>query len=144
MSEIAHLLWLLPKDILPTKQSKQTKGVKMDELTYHEENGFLYPDLLMDMQTQPIGKYGLLRRDYLMTQRPIVFTNLITTGKLQDHLAEVDSQAKERVEAIVSRRAQALGIDEQMKESNQMGWIGAINNLKSAAEETVVRELVLT
>ena len=90
----------------------------------------------------PLGKYGLLRRRYLKEHRKVLFTNLLTSGRLNEHLAEIDRTARQRVEQTVTAMAQAEGVTEELKAADPMKWVGLMNNLRNAAEETVLAELI--
>ena len=72
----------------------------------------------------------------------VLYINLLTAGELAQHLSEVDQQAQEMLELLVRQMAQEQGITEQMKAEDQMAWVGAMNNVRSAAEEVVMREVV--
>ena len=89
-----------------------------------------------------LGKYGLLRRRYLKEHRKVLFTNLLTSGRLNEHLAEIDRTARQRVEQTVTAMAQAEGVTEELKAADPMKWVGLMNNLRNAAEETVLAELI--
>ena len=88
------------------------------------------------------GRYGRLRLKYLKEHRRALYINLLTSGELAQHLNEVDQQAREMLELLVKQMAQAQGITEQLKAEDQMAWVGAMNNIRSAAEEVVMREVV--
>ena len=70
------------------------------------------------------------------------YTNLLTSGKLNSHLAEIQQTAQRRMEEIVAQMAKAEGVTEELKASDQMKWVGLMNNLQNAAEETVLAELI--
>ena len=89
-----------------------------------------------------LGKYGLLRRRYLKEHRKVLFTNLLTSGRLNEHLAEIDRTARQRVEQTVTAMAQAEGVTEELKAADPMKWVGLMNNLRNAAEGTVLAELI--
>jgi len=115
----------------------------MNEITYSRVSDYDLPNLtLPGPQNEFVGKYGLLRRNYLKTHRKIVYINLLTSGKLQEHLVYVDSAANERLETIVSQAAKAQNITEALKAVDQMAWVGAMNNIKQQAEEIVFKELI--
>ena len=90
-----------------------------------------------------IGKYGLLHRDYIKQHKRGTYTTLLTEGRLNAHLREIDVQANEMVEAIVANLAQERGIDEELKASDALKWVAEMNNIKASAEEIVLREVVL-
>ena len=90
-----------------------------------------------------IGRYGLLHRDYIRQHRRGTYTTLLTEGRLNAHLHEIDIQANEMVEAIVANLAHERGIDEELKASDALKWVAEMNNIKENAEEIVLREVVL-
>ena len=115
------------------------------------ENGIHYtlhgdyylPDLtLPEAPKQPIGRYGRIRKAYLEEHQPGLYERLVLSGKLYDHLMVIDRTCRERMERIFSRMVEAEGVDEQMKASGQMGWVGRMNNIRARVEETVLAELV--
>ena len=113
------------------------------DMTYTMKDGCRLPDLLPPQEPETaLGKYGLLRRKYLKEHRKVLFTNLLTSGKLNAHLAEIDRTAQQRVEQTVTAMAQAEGVMEELKAADPMKWVGLMNDLRSAAEETVLAELI--
>ena len=111
--------------------------------TYHEENGYLIPDLrLPDEEEQPIGLFGQRHLRYLKECRRTVYINLLTSGKLTPYLAEIDKQAQERFERLVEDMKQAQGITEQLKAENTLEWTGRINNIRACAIEIVDKEII--
>ena len=113
------------------------------ELTYTMKNGYRLPNLLPPQEPEVhLGKYALLRRKYLQQNRKVRFTNLLTSGKLNEHLMEVDKTANERMELLVAQMVQAEGITEEMKATDQMKWVGLMNNIRMSAEEQVLKELI--
>lgn len=91
-----------------------------------------------------LGKYAELRRQYLKKHRRVLYTNLKTSCRLTEHLAEIEQAAKEMVSRSVQRMAEAEGLTEQMKEADPMRWTGLMNNLKHTAEEQVLTDLIYT
>ena len=89
-----------------------------------------------------LGKYALLRRTYLKQHRRVTYTNLLTSGKLNQHLMEIEQTAKTRIEQIMAQMAKAEGVTEELKASDPMKWTGLMNNLRHSAEETVLAELI--
>ena len=111
--------------------------------TYHEENGYLIPDLrLPDEEEQPIGLFGQRHLRYLKECRRTVYINLLTSGKLNPYIAEIDKQAQERFERLVEDMKQAQGITEQLKAENTLEWTGRINNIRACAIEIVDKEII--
>ena len=89
-----------------------------------------------------IGKYGLLHRDYIKQHKRGTYTTLLTEGRLNTHLHEIDVQANEMVEAIVVNLAHERGIDEELKACDALKWVAEMNSIKASAEEIVLREVV--
>ena len=113
------------------------------ELTYTMKDGYRLPDLLPPQEPETaLGKYGLLRRKYLKAHRKVLFTNLLTSGKLNEHLAEIERTAKKRMEQLVTEMARTEVVTEELKAADPMKWVGLMNNLRNAAEETVLAELI--
>ena len=110
--------------------------------TYREENGSLVPDVELPEQ-KPIGKYGKMHLDYLKQHRRGRYSALLGEGRLNAYLADMDEQAHEMMTSLMVELAKAQGIDERLKANDQMRWIQAMNNVRSSAEETVMRELIL-
>lgn len=113
------------------------------EVTYTNHEGFYLPNLTLPRKEEAsFGRYGRLRIKYLKEHRRVLYINLLTSGELAQHLNEIDWQAREMMGLLVRQMAQAQGIPEQLKVEDQMAWVGAMNNIRSAAEEVVMREVV--
>ena len=111
------------------------------ELTYRMEGDYRLPNL--DVPEAPkVGKYGMLRRSYLANHRHGIYVGMLMAGTLNSHLEEIDRQATEMVERMVSQMAKAEGVTEELKASDQMKWVGLMNNFRASAEEVVMKELV--
>ena len=111
--------------------------------TYTQVGDFLLPDLIIDeTEQQPIGKYGRMRKRYLKEHRPVLFTNLLLSGKLDQHLTEIDCACTERMELLTRQMADQEGVTEALKAANQMEWVRRMNNIQNRAEEIVLNELV--
>ena len=91
---------------------------------------------------QPIGKYGRMRMRYLKEHRPVLYSNLLLSGKLFQHLVEIDEACVERVELLIRQMARREGVTEQLKAADQMEWVRRMNSVRSRAEEIVLHELV--
>ena len=89
-----------------------------------------------------IGKYGLLHRDYIRQHKRGTYTTLLTEGRLNAHLHEIDVQANEMVEAIAAHLTHERGVDEELKVSDALKWVSEMNNIKASAEEIVSREVI--
>ena len=93
-------------------------------------------------EQEPIGVWGLRRKNYLERDCQALHLALWLEGRLADHLREIDRQAEAMFSQLVAQMAKEHGITEELKASDQMAWVGAMNNLHSAAEEIVLKELV--
>ena len=112
--------------------------------TYREENGHLIPDItLPELTDYQIGKYGRMHLDYIKNHRRGRYTTLLTEGKLNARLHEIDLEATEMLDTIIPRLATERGIDENLKARDMLRWVAEINNIKASAEEIVLREVVL-
>ena len=111
--------------------------------TYRQEGDYLIPNLLLPDETEyQIGKYGRMRRSYLKEHRPILYANLLISGTLHRHIAEIDRTCNERMEIIVSDMAKQEGVTEALKADDQMEWVRRMNSIRNRAEEIVLTELV--
>lgn len=111
--------------------------------TYSIVGDYVLPDLILPSQKQSsFGKYGMLRKTYLKARKKALYSQLIITGKLFDHLHEVDTQAQEMFEMLLKQMAEKQGITEQLKSIDQLAWVGAMKNIKACAEEMVFKEII--
>lgn len=111
--------------------------------TYRREGDFLILNLVLpDTGDYQIGKYGRMRRRYLKEHRRVLYTNLLTSGNLRCHLAEIDQACNERIESIVSAIAEQEGVTEALKAADQVEWVRRMNSIRNRAEEIVLTELV--
>ena len=115
------------------------------------ENGFHYtlhgdyylPDLtLPEAAGQTIGHYGRMRKVYLEKQRPGLYERLLLSGKLYEHLVEIDTCCAERLDRMIRKMADAEGITEDLKARDQLAWVGRMNNIRQRVEEVVLEEIV--
>ena len=117
----------------------------MSELNYKRNGDYLLPDMgLTEAERKPLGKYGIMRQQYLEKNRPGLYTRLILSGKLMEHLQEIDETAHSRLESLMSLLTKQQGVTEELKARDQMAWVGVMNNLKSQAEEMIQTELIYT
>ena len=116
-----------------------------NKITYRKKGDYLIPNLYIEdykKSDYSIGKYGRLRLNYLKEHKRVLYTELLLTGKLSKHLALIDEDSKKRVSDIVTKLAKTEGVNEDLKRTNQMEWVQAMNNIKNRAEETVLNELI--
>ncbi|MCR4692298.1 MAG: TnpV protein [Firmicutes bacterium] len=114
----------------------------MKELTYRNENGIMIPNLEIPKAELPIGKYGMMRKSFLKKNRRAIYSAMMLSGTLMEHLAEIDKTAREQVEQTVRKMAISEGVNEKLKAENPKKWAGLMNNLKHSAEEAVLKQLV--
>ncbi len=98
--------------------------------------------MLDETERRHIGKYGRLRKRYLKEHRPVFYTNLLVTGKLFQHLVEIEHVCEERMDLLTRRMARQEGVTEALKAADQMEWIRRMNSIQSRAEEIVLSELI--
>lgn len=112
--------------------------------TYHEENGYLIPDLTLPPEEEkPIGIWGQRHKRYLKEHRKATYTTLLTNGNLNSYLADIDQQAEEMFSRLVKEIAIREGITENLKLENQMEWVQRINNIRNRVMEIVNNDLIL-
>ena len=111
--------------------------------TFSTVGDYQIPNLAVsDEPENHLGIWGKRRLDYLKNHRRVLYINLLTSGKLAEHLREIDTAACERWETIIRRMAAAQGVTEQFKAENQMLWVGRMNNICTCANEIVRGELI--
>ncbi len=113
-----------------------------NKLNYIPVGDYYMPDLQIPKEERSIGKWGRMHRDYLKEYHPIRYNELVLSGKLWTYLADMNQQAQERVETIVSQLKAAEGVTEALKARNPLFWVQQMNSIQTRAEEIVLRELV--
>lgn len=111
------------------------------KIEYTQVGDYLLPNLRAP-ESPTLGKYGMLRHAFLKEHRRLDYTVLQAGGKLSEHLMSVDSEADRMMELLTSQMAKEQGVTERLKESDQMRWVQMMNNIRNAAEEIVLREVV--
>ena len=113
------------------------------EITYSRCGDYLIPDLILsEEEQQPIGKYGRMRGRYLKEHRRVIYSNLLLSGTLNQHLAEIDQTCMDRIELITQQMKVQEGVTEALKAVAQMAWVAHMNSIRNRAEEIVLNELV--
>ena len=106
-------------------------------------DGMYYPNLELPEEEAPrYGKYGRMRHIYLREHKKAYYTTLLFDGKLVAHLNEIDDAANIQMELVTKQMAESQGITESLKAQDQLAWVGAMNNIRNAAEEIVFSELI--
>ena len=122
----------------------------MKKQIYDEKNGLSYtlhgdyylPDLEINEEEPTYGKYGIMRKQFLKEHRSARYQYLVLTGKLTEHLNQVDKETREKVEMLMEQMAEQWGVTEELKMQDQMEWVRRMNNIKSVAEEMVLRKFI--
>ena len=120
------------------KDKINEKGIE-----YKRTGDYYIPVLELPEEKRSIGKYGRMHRDYLKEQNPMLFNDLVLTGRLWTYLAELNEQAQSRLQMIIRQMQEAENVTDGLKEKDQMAWVQAMNSIRNRAEEIVVQELVL-
>ena len=124
--------------------------MKLEPRIHDSRNGLDYvltdhyylPALRLPEDRRPIGRWGRLHKEYLKTSRPVLYQALLLSGKLYTILADLDEQAAERCRLIIQEMVQAEGITEELKASDSMRWVQAMNCIRSRAEEIIQAEMI--
>ena len=123
----------------------------MEKYIYDNSNGLWYelhgdyylPCLvILEEEVHTIGIWGRKHQQYLREHRPIIYSDLILRGKLYGYLADIDTQARNKLDLLVTQLAEKEGINEYLKAQDQLAWVRAMNNIRNRAEEIVLEELI--
>ena len=122
----------------------------MKKQIYDEKNGMSYtlhgdyylPDLVLNEEEPTYGKYGMLRKQFLKEHRSAEYQYLLLTGKLNEHLNQIDQEAREQVETLMEQMTEKQGVTEELKAQDQMEWVRLMNNIKASAEEIVLKNMI--
>ena len=111
-------------------------------IQYSLSGDYYLPDLKLEPESRPIGRWGRMHRDYLKEHRPVLFNQLVLSGNLWSYLADINEQAQLRIDTLIRQIINAEGITEKTKESNQMYWVLSIDYAQNLAKEFVLNELI--
>ena len=122
----------------------------MKKQIYDEKNGMSYtlhgdyylPDLVLREEEPTYGKYGMLRKQFLKEYRSARYQYMLLTGKLNEHLNQIDQKVREQVETLMEQMTEKQGVTEELKAQDQMERVRLMNNIKASAEEMVLREIL--
>ena len=112
------------------------------KIQYIRVGDYFIPDLELPQESRPMGKWGRMHRDYLREYKPIQYNCLLLSGELWTYLADLNEQAQDRLEQMVHQMKMAEGVTEELKAADPMAWVGAMNNIRNRAEESILRELI--
>ena len=111
-------------------------------ISYTSSGDYFIPDLKLPEEKRPIGKWGRMHRDYLKEHRPIRFNNLVLSGNLWTYLADLNDQAQQRMETLITQMQSTEGITEALKAADPIRWAQYMNNITARAEEIIREELI--
>ena len=116
----------------------------MANITYRQVNDYMIPNLTLPPEETSIclGKWGMLYKDYLQKHNPVLFTTLLTQGKLYQHCAQIDTQAQQMFNTLVAQMTKSENITEELKFQNQLEWVQRMNSIQERASEIVRKELI--
>ena len=122
----------------------------MKKQIYDEKNGMSYtlhgdyylPDLVLREEEPTYGKYGMLRKQFLKEHRSARYQYMLLTGKLNEHLDQIDQEVREQVETLMEQMTEKQGVTEELKAQDQMEWVRLMNNIKASAEEIVLKNMI--
>lgn len=122
----------------------------MKKQIYDEKNGMSYtlhgdyylPDLVLREEEPTYGKYGMLRKQFLKEHRSARYQYMLLTGKLNEHLNQIDQEAREQVEMLMEQMTEKQGVTEELKSQDQMERVRLMNNIKASAEEIVLKNMI--
>lgn len=114
----------------------------INNIEYVLVGDYYIPDLKLPNEERPIGKYGRMHREYLKEHNPMMFNDLVLEGQLWTYLADLNEQAKNRLEVIIDQMKASEGVTEELKAADQMAWVGAVNSIRNRAEEIILREMI--
>ena len=112
------------------------------EITYSQVGDYLLPNLTVPNEHYNIGKYGMLRREYLKNYRQAIYSVMVINGTLLKHLAEIDKTCHEVLDRLIPQMAEHEGVTEELKAADQMEWVRRMNGIKSRVEEVILSELI--
>lgn len=115
-------------------------------ISYRRVGDYLIPNLRLPPEeaTITLGKWGMLHKDYLLNHKKVLFTRLLTQGKLYQHCAEVETQAQDMFDSLVEQMKATESVTEQLKEESQLEWVCRMSNIESRAREFICNELIYT
>ena len=111
-------------------------------MSYTLHGDYYLPDLVLNEEEPTYGKYGMLRKQFLKEHRSARYQYLLLTGKLNEHLNQIDQESRKQMEMLMGQMAERQGVTEELKVQDQMKWVRLMNNIKASAEEIVLKNMV--
>ena len=112
------------------------------KLEYIRNGDYYIPNLTIQKEERSIGKWGRMHREFLREHHPIQFSQIVLSDTLFTYLADLNEQAQQRLDTLISQMAEAEGVTEELKVANPMAWVQRMNNIRARAEEIVREELI--
>ncbi|MEE1137581.1 MAG: TnpV protein [Acutalibacteraceae bacterium] len=115
-------------------------------IQYRQVGDYLIPNLILPPEEASVtlGKWGMLHKNYLLNHKKVLFSTLLTQGKLYQHCAEVETQAQDMFNSLVEQLKATEGVTEQLKEESQLEWVCRMSNIESRVKEIICKELIYT
>ena len=111
-------------------------------MSYTLHGDYYLPDLVLREEEPTYGKYGMLRKQFLKEHRSARYQYMLLTGKLNEHLNQIDQEVREQVETLMEQMTEKQGVTEELKAQDQMEWVRLMNNIKASAEEIVLKNMI--
>ena len=111
-------------------------------MSYTLHGDYYLPDLVLNEEEPTYGKYGMLRKQFLKEHRSARYQYMLLTGKLNEHLNQIDQEVREQVETLMEQMIEKQGVTEELKAQDQMKWVRLMNNIKASAEEIILKNMV--
>ena len=132
---------------LYNESTKSKGGLFMsnkNSISYRRVGDYLIPNLILSPEEANIalGKWGMLHKDYLLKHKKVLFTTLLTQGKLYQHCADIEKQAQDMFDTLVEQMKKSEGVTEKLKEENQIEWIRCVQNIEAEAREIVCKDII--
>lgn len=117
-----------------------------NSISYRHVGDYLIPNLVLPPEETAVtlGKWGMMYKSYLEKNKKVLFNTLLSQGKLYQHCADIENQARDMFDALIEQMKEAEGVTEKLKEDNQWKWVQRMNNIQQHAREIVAKELIYT
>ena len=124
------------------RELKERLHEDKNDLDYVLCGDYYIPDLKLPEERRSIGRWGRMHREYIKEYRPVLYNNLLLSGNLWTYLADLNEQAQGRLDVIMAQMHEMEGVTEDLKRTNQMEWLRAMNSIRNRAEEIVLKEII--
>lgn len=118
--------------------------MKNNKIACRRVGDYNIPNLILPPEEANItlGKWGMMYKDYLLKNKKVLFTTLLTQGKLYQHCADIENQARDMYDTLIEQMKEHEGVSEHLKEENQLEWVHRMQNIEARAREVVTTELI--